>query len=140
MKEKIVQYNAVLNSDLFYAIYDWMRMNPNTLKRDFNVVTMYDFDNLTLEDWKDLADTTIDWLERIQLPIVYYMCDNMDSPSLDSWGTLYYQTLSYMSNHHAWELTYRNRSFEDQISLCKECINNLKDMAKEIREPNDNDI
>lgn len=140
MKKFSIQYNAVIDIDLFYTIYDWMRTHPDALKRDFNVITMHDFDNLTLEDWKDLADTAIYWLEKIQLPIVYYMCDNMDSPSLDSWGTLYYQTLSYMNDNHAWEPTYRIRSFEDQISLCKECIENLKKLRNEIREPNDNDI
>ena len=139
-KKLAVQYNAVMDVDLFYTIYDWMRMNPDTLKRDFNVVTMYDFDKLTLEDWVDLADTAIDWLEKVQLPKVTIMDKNCPSPSLDSWLTLYYQTLAYMNDAHPWEPTYRSRSYSEQLELCKECIANFKKLRNEIREPNDNDI
>ena len=103
MKKVSVQYNAVIDIDLFYTIYDWMRWHQTALERDFNVRTMYDFDNLTLEDWIDLADTAIMWLEQKQLPNVIKMNNDCPAPSNDEFGgfgTLYYQTLAYMNNHH----------------------------------------
>ena len=142
-KTVVVQYNAILDIDLFYTIYDWMRWHQTALERDFKVRTMYDFDKLTLEDWIDLADTAIMWLEREQLPNVIKMNDDCPAPSNDKhggFGTLYYQTLAYMSNYHAFEPTYRSRDLEGQKVMCKECIENLKKLRNEIREPNDNDI
>lgn len=139
MKKTVVQYNAVIDRDLFYTIYDWMRTHTDALAKDYGVVTMNDFDKLSLEDWKDLAEDAIMWLEHYELPKVEYICDG-ESPSLDTWGTLYYQTLAYMSIKHAWEPTYRNRTFDEQIVLCKECIEYLKEKIDEIREPTDDDL
>jgi len=140
MKKLVVQYNAVMDVDLFYTIYDWMRWHQTELEHDFNVRTMYDFDNLTLENWVNLADTAIMWLEQKQLPNVIKMDNDSPTPSNDEFGTLYYQTLAYMNSHHTFELTYRNRTEDEQKALCRECIENLKKLRNEIREPNDNDI
>lgn len=138
MKKFSIQYNAVLDIDLFYTIYDWMRFHQTVLERDFNVRTMYDFDTLTLNDWKNLADIALAWLENEQLRNVYRITGESDAPA--SWSTLYYQTLAYMGHAHPWELTYRARSYDDQLNMCKECIEYLKTKRNEIREPNDNDI
>ena len=88
-------YNAVVDVDLFYTIYDYLRFNPGCAK-DYNIFSTVDFDNLTFEDWKYLAKDAISWLVHRQLPNVYIMCNEERAPSADTWGTLYYQTLNYM--------------------------------------------
>jgi len=63
-------YNAVIDGDLFFTIYDYLRFNPSAALNDYKIRTTNDFDNLSLEDWGDLAEDAIFWLEHYQLPEV----------------------------------------------------------------------
>lgn len=138
IKENKVFYNAVIDTDLFFTIYDYLRFNPACAK-DYKVFSTRDFDNLTLEDWKDLAEDTIYWLEYNQLSKVYFLTYDDCSPIADTCGTLYYQTLNFMAIKDIRE-KIRDRNVNDVIILCKSCIEYLKELASEIREPNDEDI
>ena len=102
-----VFYNAVLDGDLFFTIYDYLRFHPAEVKEYYNIRTTDDFDNLSLEDWKDLAEDAIFWLEHYQLPEVK-MLDDI-APSMNTWGTLYYQTCNYLGIKEVGKPTLHNR-------------------------------
>lgn len=138
IKQNKVFYNVVIDGDLFFTIYDYLRFNPDCAK-DYKVFSTRDFDNLTLEDWKDLAEDAIFWLEFKQLPEVYSMKGQPIAPSPDTWGTLYYQTLNYMAIKGIRESLHDMNTSETVIK-CIACIEYLKELALEIREPNDEDI
>ena len=133
-------YNAVVDVDLFFTIYDYLRFNPSCAK-DYNIFSTVDFDKLTFEDWKDLAEDTLWWLEYKQLPKVYSMLGEQCAPSADTWGTLYYQTLNYMmlkdSNIRK---VMRLMSLDELKDTCNKCIDYLRSKANEIRELNDKDL
>ena len=138
IKQNKVFYNVVIDYDLFFTIYDYLRFNPGCAK-EYKIFSTQDFDNLTLEDWKDLADDAIRWLEHEQLGKVYVMKGEECSPTPDTWGTLYYQTLNYMAIKGIHESVH-NMTKEQIIEKCKDCIDYLKSKINEMREPNDNDI
>lgn len=138
IKQNKVFYNAVLDKDLFYTIYDYLRFNPGCA-RDYKVFSTSDFDNLTLEDWKDLAEDTIFWLKHRQLAKVYSMKGEDCAPQPDTWGTLYYQTLNYMMIKKDNE-SLHSMTKDQTTEKCEACITYLKSLSDKIREPNDNDI
>ena len=138
IKQNKVFYNAVIDVDLFFTIYDYLRFNPQCA-RDYKIFATYDFDKLSFEDWKDLAEDAIFWLEFKQLPKVYSMKGEECSPSPDTWGTLYYQTLNFMAIKGIRE-SIREMTLEETVIKCKACIEYLKELVFEIREPNDDDI
>lgn len=138
LRQNKVFYNAVIDVDLFFTIYDYLRFNPSCA-RDYKVFSTIDFDNLTFEDWKDLAEDAIFWLEFKQLPEVYSMKGHDCSPQADTWGTLYYQTLNFIGIKGIRE-SMREMTLEETVIKCKACIEYLKELVSEIREPNDNDI
>lgn len=140
LRQNKVFYNAVIDLDLFFTMYDYLRFNPGVAK-EYKVFSTLDFDNLTLEDWKDLGDDTLRWLECMQYPKVHLMLEDEASPTADTWGTLYYQTLNYMGIVYPKYLkTIRTMTFDETKQVCKDCIEYLKEKVKEIREPNDEDI
>lgn len=53
IKQNKVFYNVVIDADLFFTIYDYLRFNPGCAK-EYKIFSTQDFDNLTLEDWKIL--------------------------------------------------------------------------------------
>lgn len=136
-----VFYNAVIDLDLFFTMYDYLRFNPGAAKY-YGISSTLDFDNLTLEDWKDLGDDAMRWLEIMQLPKIYVIGADDYSPDSNTWGTLYYQTLNYMGIvYPKYKFkTIRTMSRDEIVSVCTECIEYLKEKVKEIREPNDEDI
>lgn len=138
IKQNKVFYNVVIDGDLFFTIYDYLRFNPGCA-RDYKVFSTRDFDNLILDDWKDLAEDAIFWLEHDQLPKVYVMKGEECTPSPDTWGTLYYQTLNYMAIKNI-RKSIREMTLNETIVHCIACIEYLKELALEIREPNDEDI
>ena len=140
MKTKVF-YNAVIQEDLFFTIYDYLRFNPN-VAHQYNVLSTYDFDNLTCEDWKDVAEDAIFWLMHNQLPKVTTLGIDDDSPSMDTWGTLYYQTLAYIDRKFPVyaHVKIRGSKIETVVHLCNECIEDLKDLIDAIHEPTDEDI
>lgn len=141
MNNNKVFYNAVINVDLFYTIYDYLRFNPN-VAHQYKILSTDDFDNLTCDDWKDVAEDAIFWLMHEQLPKVYTLGIDDDSPSMNTWGTLYYQTLAYFNRSYPKYRTetIRGSEIEKVVHFCNECIEDLKDLMDKIREPNDNDI
>ncbi len=140
MKTKVF-YNAVIQEDLFYTIYDYLRFNPNAAHQ-YNILSTSDLDNLTYEDWKDVAEDTIFWLMHNQLPKVTTLGVDDDSPSMDTWGTLYYQTLAYMDRKFPvyTHVKIRGSEIETVVNLCNECIEDLKELIDAIHEPTDEDI
>lgn len=137
IKNKVF-YNCVINEDLFYTIYDylWYGNREYWQKR----IKFTDrFNDLSLDEWKSLANDTITWLEENQLPKVYELRKDDNSPSSNSWGTLYYQTLAYINRNNI-RICIRENSLENIISLCKECIDDFKKMINDLREPNDEDL
>ena len=140
MKTKVF-YNGVVQEDLFFTIYDYLRFNPNAT-RQYNILSTNDLNNLTLEDWKDVAEDAIYWLMHDQLPKVTVLGIDDDSPSMDTWGTLYYQTLAYIDRTFSRNVgkKIRGSEIETVINLCNECIEDLKDLMNEIHEPTDNEI
>ena len=138
IKQNKVFYNVVIDGDLFFTIYDYLRFNPGCAK-EYKVFSTIDFDNLTLEDWEDLAEDAICWLEYDQLPKVYVMHGEECAPSPDTWGTLYYQTLNYIAIKNIRE-SMREMTLNETIEHCIACIEYLKELAIEIHEPTDEDI
>lgn len=138
LKQNKVFYNAVLDGDLFFTIYDYLRFNPASA-RDYKVFSTYDFDKLTCADWKDLAEDAIFWLEHRQLSKAYSMKGEDCAPDASTWGTLYYQTLTYMMLKDIRKST-REMEYDELREHCVACINHLKELADEIREPNDKDL
>jgi len=139
MEKNKVFYNAVINEDLFFAIYDYIRFNPDCA-RQYHIFSISDLDKLSLEDWKDLAGDTIYWLEHIQFPNIYVLKDDDNSPGIDTWGTLYYQTLSYMGHKKIYGKTIRQMELDEIVKQCRDCIENAKNLRDEIRPLNDNDL
>ena len=140
MKTKVF-YNGVIQKDLFYTICDYFLFNPSAAKQ-YDVISISDLDNLTLEDWKDVADDAIYWLMRNQLPKVRCLGVDDNAPSADTWGTLYYQTLAYIDRNHSKYVgqKIRGSEIETVVQLCKECIEDLKYLMNEIHEPTDKDL
>jgi len=141
-KKNKIFYNAVIDFDLFYTIYDYLRFHPSVAREYYHILSIDDFDNLTIEDWKDVAEDSIYWLEHDQLPTVYKLNRDDNSPDMSTWGTLYYQTLAYMGRVYPKYIgsTIRSMSLEETVHVCVECIENMKDLKDEIRELNDNDL
>ena len=138
IKQNKVFYNVVLDSDLFFTIYDYLRFNREAC-HDYKIFSTDNFDDLSYEDWIYLAHDTIKWLTDEQLPKVYSMQDIDISPQADTWGTLYYQTLNYMAIKNIRE-SIHNMTTEQTVEKCKAAIQYLKSKIDEMREPNDNDI
>lgn len=131
-------FNAVIDGDLFFAIYDYIRFHPSAALNDYKIRTTDDFDNLTLEDWKDLAEDAIFWLEHYQLPKVK-MLDDI-APSMETWGTLYYQTCNYLGIKEVGQPTLHSRDLNGIVKACINCIEYLKEKRFEIRELDDSDL
>ena len=131
-------YNAVIDGDLFFTIYDYLRFHPSAALNDYKIRTTNDFDNLSLEDWGDLAEDAIFWLEHYQLPEVK-MLDDI-APSMDTWGTLYYQTVNYISIKEVGQPTLHSRDLNGIVKACINCIEYLKEKRFEIREVTDEDL
>ena len=132
-------YNAVIHEDLFFTIYDYLRFNPSSA-RQYNIFSTSDLDNLTCEDWKDVAEDSIYWLEHTQFPKIYKLSEDANSPSMDTWGTLYYQVLSYMGRKKIYGKTIRQMEIEEIAKQCRNCIEDFKDLMDEIHEPTDKDL
>ena len=133
-----VFYNAVIDVDLFFTIYDYLRFNREAC-HDYRIFSTDNFNDLSYEDWIYLAHDTVKWLTNEQLPKVYSMKDIDVSPQADTWGTLYYQTLNYMMILKDRE-SIHNMTTEQTVEKCKDAIQYLKSLINKIREPNDNDI
>ena len=133
-------YNAVIDGDLFFTIYDYLRFHPCEVKEYYNIKTTDDFDNLTLEDWKDLAEDAIYWLEHTQLPTVNKLTNDDPSPTMETWGTLYYQTCNYLGIREVGEPTLRSRDLNGTVKACINCIEYLKEKMDEIRDVTDEDL
>lgn len=132
--------NAVLNDDLFFTIYDYLRFHPQVAREYYHILSTDDFDKLTVEDWKDVAEDAIYWLEHDQLPNVYVLKEDDNSPGMDTWGTLYYQTLAYMGRSKKYTKTIRTMELGEIVNVCRDCIEDFKDLRDEIRELNDKDL
>ena len=138
IKQNKVFYNAVIDVDLFFTIYDYLRFNREAC-HDYRIFSTDNFNDLSYEDWIYLAHDTIKWLNDIQLPKVYSM-QNIDvSPQANTWGTLYYQTLNYMAIKNIRE-SIHNMTKEEITKKCEACIDYLKSKINEMREPNNQDI
>lgn len=131
-------YNAVIDGDLFFTIYDYLRFHPSAALNDYKIQTTNDFNNLSLEDWKDLAEDAIFWLEHYQLPEITLLSDI--APSMDTWGTLYYQTLNYIGIKEVGQPTLHSRDLNGIVKACINCIEYLKEKRFEIREVTDEDL
>ena len=141
MRKSKYFWNAVVDEDLFYTIFDYISFNKEARDK-FNITTLGYFNKYSVNEWKELAKYTIDWLENTQLTKIYVIKQDDNSPSKDTWGTLYYQTLAYMDS--VWPKyqfkPIRSMNFEELTNVCVECINNFKKLAEQIRELNDNDL
>ena len=138
LKQNKIFYNAVIDGDLFYTIYDYLRFNREACL-DYKIFSTNDFDKLTYEDWIYLAHDAIKWLEKEQLPKVTILDFEDNSPSSDTWGTLYYQTLNFMAIKNI-RKSIRQSKLNEVIDNCKKCIEYLKEMTDKIREPNEYDL
>lgn len=133
-------FNAVVHEDLFFTIYDYLRFHPQAAHKYYHIITIDDLDKLSVEDWKDVAEDAIYWLEHDQLPKVYKLEENDNCPSMDTWGTLYYQTLAYLGRQKTWGKTIRSMEIWEIVKACQDCIEDFKDLRDEIRELNENDL
>ena len=131
-------YDIVIDTDLFFTIYDYLRFNSSA-RHDYKIDTTDDFDNLSYEDWIYLAHDTLKWLKEVQLPKVCSMENIEISPTAETWGTLYYQTLNYMAIKDIRESIYR-MPLSKLIKQCEACIEYLKSKINEMREPTGSDI
>ena len=138
IKQNKVFYNAVIDVDLFFTIYDYLRFNREAC-HDYKIFSTDNFDDLSYEDWIYLAHDTVKWLTNEQLPKVYSMQDIDVSPQADTWGTLYYQTLNYMAIKGIRE-SIHNMTIEQTVEKCKDTIQYLKSKIDEMREPTDYDL
>lgn len=138
-KKNKVFMNAVMNDDLFFTIYDYLRFHPQIARKNYNILTTDDFEKLSVEDWKDVAEDTIYWLEHDQLPKVYLLGYDDNSPSMDTWGTLYYQTLAYMSRNNIHKST-RQMDIVELVKTCRDCLEDMKNLMDEIRETTYEDL
>ena len=115
-------------------------MHYEDVKNNYKIINGWDYEDADYSTFKGLANDTIDWIEREQFRSIYYLKPNDDSPSKDNWGTLYYQVLAYMDRHCRGEFSFRHRTEAEQIDLCKRCIDNLKELANQIRETKEEDL
>lgn len=133
-------FNAVVHEDLFFTIYDYLRFHLQAAREYYHIVTIDDLDKLSVEEWKDVAEDAIYWLEHEQLPKVYKIGENDNSPTRDTWGTLYYQTLAYLGRKNICSKTIRSMEIGEIIKACRDCIEDFKDLRDDIRELNENDL
>lgn len=138
IKQNKIFYNVVIDRDLFFTIYDYLRFNREACN-DYRIFSTDNFNDLSYENWIYLAHDTVKWLTDEQLPKVYSMQDIEVSPQSDTWGTLYYQTLNYMAIKNIRESIHQMTK-EQAVEKCKACIDYLKSKINEMREPNDEDI
>lgn len=134
MRKTIVTYNAVVDYDLYYMLIDYLKYSQS--KSTLETLTI--LANSSLDEYVNLANDAITWLEEAQLSKVTHLTYEDDAPK--DWTTLYYQVLSYMNEECLGEPSYRSRPAESQLELCVRCINALRQRASEIREPNDEDV
>ena len=135
-----VLYNVVIDEDLFQCIYDYISFHYEDVKNNYNIVNGWDYEDADLSTFKGLANDTIDWIEKEQFTAIYHLKPNDDSPSKDTWGTLYYQVLAYMDRHCRGELSFRHRTKDEQAYICRDCVDNLKELAIQIRELKEEDL
>ena len=133
-------YNAVVDMDLFYTIYEYITANYGEVVKKHSVNCYADLENAPVEKWKAIGNDAIKWLETENLPKVTVLYPNDNSPGKDTWGVLYYQTLSYMDRNHVGLFTFRHSNETEQLNMCHKCIENLKRLVNEIRETEDKDI
>lgn len=138
-KKNKVFMNTVMNDDLFFTIYDYLRFHPQVARENYNILTTDDFEKLSVEDWKDVAEDAIYWLEHDQLPKVYVLKQDDNSPSIDTWGTLYYQTLAYMNRNNIRKST-RQMDIVELVKTCRDCLEDMKNLMDEIRETTYEDL
>jgi len=138
LKQNKVFYNFVIDGDLFYTIYDYLRFNKYARDHN-NIHTLYDLENFNVDQAKSLALEAINWLKEVQLPKIYKLNLDDDSPNSTTWGTLYYQTLNYMAIIGA-EHSIRKGDLNITKLWANKTIEYLKDLVDDIREPNDEDL
>ena len=140
MNKNKVFYNAVINEDLFYTIYDYLRFNPSVQHKYYNdVVATNCWDEMSIEDWQDVAADAIHWLTNEQCNKVYVVTPEDNAPNMETWGTLYYQTLAYIYRTKS-NVNLHHSDIYVTMDLCHKCIDDLTRLAREIHEPTDDDI
>lgn len=131
--------NAVVHEDLFFAIYDYLRCNSKVAhKHDIKLVK--DFDNLSVKDWKELAEGAIYWLDYYELQRITVIRPEDNAPSLDTWGTLYYQTLAYLAREKSTSKKLSTMDINELREVCEDCIDELKILMDEIHELTEDDL
>lgn len=138
LKQNKVFYNFVIDGDLFYTIYDYLRFNKYARDHN-NIHTLYDLENFNIDQIKSLANETVNWLREVQFPKIYKLNLDDNSPDSMTWGTLYYQTLNYMAIVDA-EHSIRKGDLNITKMWANKTIEYLKDLVDDIREPNDEDL
>lgn len=138
LRQNKVFYNFVIDGDLFYTIYDYLRFNKYACDHN-NIHTLYDLENFNIDQAKSLANETINWLREVQFPKIYQVGLDDNSPDSTTWGTLYYQTLNYMAIVGA-EHSIRKGDLNVTKLWANKTIEYLKDLIDDIREPNDEDL
>ena len=135
LKQNKVFYNFVIDGDLFYTIYDYLRFNKYARDHN-NIHTLDDLENFTLDKVKSLCYEAINWLREVQYPKIYKVGLDDNSPDSTTWGTLYYQTLNYIMIVGA-EHSIHKGDLDVTIMWAAKTIEYLKCLINEIREPND---
>lgn len=138
LKQNKVFYNFVIDGDLFYTIYDYLRFNKYARDHN-NIHTLYDLENFNVDQAKSLAHEAINWLTEVQLANIYQVGLDDDSPNRATWGTLYYQTLNYMMIVGA-KHSIHTGDLNETIKWAEKTIEYLNDLIDDIREPNDEDL
>lgn len=138
LKQNKVFDNFVIDGDLFFTIYDYLRFNKYARDHN-NIHTLYDLENFNVDQAKELAKEAIDWLRNVQFQKIYKLKLDDNSPDSGTWGTLYYQTLNYMMIVGA-EHSIRKGDLDVTIMWADKTIEYLKSLIDEIREPNDEDL
>ena len=138
LKQNKVFYNFVIDGDLFFTIYDYLRFNKYARNHN-NIHTLYDLENFNVDQVKKLAKEAINWLKEVQFSKIYQLGFDDSSPNSDTWGTLYYQTLNYMMIVGA-EHSIRKGDLNVTIKWAEKTIEYLDSLIDEIREPNDEDF
>ena len=138
LKQNKVFYNFVIDGDLFFTIYDYLRFNKYARNHN-NIHTLYDLENFNVDQAKELAKEAINWLREVQFPKIYKPKLDDGSPDSATWGTLYYQTLNYMMIVDA-EHSICKGDLNVTIKWADKTIEYLDSLIDEIREPNDEDF
>lgn len=138
LKQNKVFDNFVIDGDLFFTIYDYLRFNKYARDHN-NIHTLYDLEKFNVDQAKELAKEAINWLKEVQFPNIYQLGFDDSSPDSGTWGTLYYQTLNYMMIVGA-EHSIRKGDLNVTIMWADKTIEYLKSLIDEIREPNDEDL